>query len=302
MFNFKKNIYTAGISKIHQIGLSCNPLPPVAYGGIETIITNLSRGLVEKGIPVICYSPLPFKIKGVEHYPTLKECTLGPKEGVFLANTEEHLKKIVQGINENWEPGDIIHLHHPEQYPYLCEKLKKKWFKNYRFLETAHWTRVALGKNIAYPSQAIQQAIKKPGKLIFHGIDLSLFKPQPNQQGYILYAGRVTKDKGVHIGAEAAAEYGIEFRVAGPLSDREYAATFMDKVNYLGELESEALASQYQGALALVYMTKYTEPFGLSVVEAMACGTPVITTGRGGTGETVVNGETGFFCQTKAEV
>lgn len=301
-FITNKNYYKEGRSKIHQIGLSCNALPPVAYGGIETVITNLSRGLVEKGIPVICYSPLPFGIKGAEHYPTLNESTSGPKEGVFLANTEEHLKRVVQGINENWEPGDVIHLHHPEQYPYFCEKLKKKWVKKYRFLETAHWTRVALEKNIAYPSHALQQAIKKPGKSIFHGIDLSLYKPQTSEGNYLFYAGRVTEDKGVHIGAEAAEEYGIEFRVAGPLVDREYANAFMDKVNYLGELESDALASQYRGALALVYMTQYIEPFGLSVVESMACGTPVITTGNGGTGETVLEGETGFFCQTKEEV
>ncbi len=303
VFNFfiRKNSYKESKSKVHQIGLSCNPLPPVAYGGIETVITNLTKGLVREKIPVVCYCPSPFGITGAEHYPTLPESVDGPKQGVFIANSTLHLENIVAGLRKNWQAGDIIHLHSSEQYPYLWEHLRK-WFSDFNYVETAHWTKVSLERNIAYPSEALKKKIARSGKVIPHGIDLSLFKPQMKQGNYLFYAGRITEDKGIRIGVEAANEYGIEFRIAGPVVDKEYAKTFMDKVNYVGELEGAALVSQYQNALAQVYMTQYAEPFGLSVVESLACGTPVITTGKGGTGETVIDGKTGFLCQSKNDI
>lgn len=299
---FPRRRYKEGISQIHQVGLSCNSLPPNAYGGIESIVTNLSRGLVRLGLPVVCYSPLPFGIHGASHYPTIPEPVSGPKEGNPIANTSAHLAGIVEGIGRNLRPGDVIHLHHAEQYPYLRDRVRQRWRAKPAYIETAHWLNVAMEKNIAYPSSALKRAIGRTGKVIPHGIDLSIFKPGKGKGDYLFFAGRVTPDKGIHVGVEAAAEYGIEFRIAGPLTDKAYAFTFMDKVNYVGELDEKALAYHYQNALALIYLTQYTEPFGLSVVEAMACGTPVITTGKGGTGETVIHGKTGYFCDSKSDV
>ena len=294
-------------TRIHQVGLSCNPLPPTGYGGIETVITNLARGLVDLNVPVTCYAPQPFGIPGASHYATLQAATPGPKQGVATANTLEHLANAVDGIISNWCEGDIIHLHHWQQYPFFKDEFSKRGLsRRVRWLETAHWTMAGLPDNIAYPSSALAAAIRKPGKVVPHGIDTTLFAQADHGSStahdYVLYAGRVTPDKGVHIGVEAAKEYGIECRIAGPVVDAEYADTFMTHATYLGELDAAALACQYQGALAVLYMTQYIEPFGLSAVEAMACGSPVITTGLGGTGETVIDGKTGIYCRSRPEV
>ena len=294
--------YKEGKSRIHQISLSCNPLPPVGYGGIETVVTNLSRGLVAIGLPVICYSPEPFKIDGCSHWATLMESTTGPKNGSLIANSLEHLENVVEGIKQNYRCGDIIHLHHAEQYPYV-KKFRNQWLIHCNFAETAHWRKVGLDRNIIYPSRALKKELHLIGTIVPHGIDLSVFKPKHKKNGnYLFYAGRISEDKGVHIAADAAKIAGLQFRVAGPLVDMEYAETFFEDVTYLGELSGVDLVRQYQGALATIYMTQYNEPFGLSVVESLACGTPVLTTGYGGTGETVIHGKCGFFCRDKAEI
>lgn len=290
--------YVHGESRVHQVGLSCNPLPPEGYGGIETVITNLTRGLVAKDVPVTCYSPSPFEIDGANHVETLPEKTVGPKDGTDSANTREHLQAVVEGLSERVEPRDIVHFQHSQHFPFIYHRLRAKQLsERINYVETAHWTNVGGPRNIAYPSQSNAEQIGKPGRVIPHGIDRSVFSPGPGASGeYVLYAGRITEDKGIHVAAEAASRVGVEFRVAGPKVDEEYAESFIDDVNYIGEVDQEELVRQYRGAEALVYLTQYTEPFGLAPVEAMSCGTPVITTGAGGTGETVVDGETGFIC------
>lgn len=295
--------YRPGESRIHQIGLSCNPLPPDGYGGIETIITNLTRGLVDHNIPVTCYAPAPFDIDDAEFYQTLPEPTTGPKDGVDSANTRTHLSAVTEGLKHRIEPGDIVHFHHDEHFSYIYKRLRGSALgRRVNYVETAHWTNVGASRNLIYPSQALKKHVGRPGETIPHGIDQSIFSPdgdRPADSGkYVLYAGRITEDKGIHLCAEAVASSEYEFRIAGPLVDETYAEQFLDDVTYLGELDQEDLVRQYRGAAGFLYMTQYVEPFGLAVVEAMACGTPVITTGYGGTGETVVDGETGYVCET----
>jgi glycosyltransferase involved in cell wall biosynthesis len=297
--------YRPGESRVHQIGLSCNPLPPDGYGGIETIVTNLTKGLVARDVPVTCYAPAPFRIDGADFFETLPEKTTGPKEGVDSANTREHLAAVTEGLRTRVAPGDIVHFHHSEHFPYIYKRLRKSDpGRLVNYVETAHWTNVGAGRRIVYPSRALQRHIDRPGRVIPHGIDRSVFSADGERESgeYVLYAGRITEDKGVHLCAEAVADSDYELRVAGPLVDEAYAERFLGDVTYLGELDQDALVRQYRGAAGFLYMTQYTEPFGLAVVEAMSCGTPVITTGYGGAGETVVDGETGFHCETVDEI
>jgi glycosyltransferase involved in cell wall biosynthesis len=289
---------------IHVISLSCNPVPPERYGGIELVIAHLCEGLVTRGAKVKCYSPGKLDIKGVIHVQTLREPSLHIKEG-GIPNTQEHLEAIKASLQQNLSKGDVVIFNHADHYRFLRKRLGMfNWFKA-NFYEVAHWIDAGMQENIIYPSQHLKNEIGKPGVVIPHGEKLLFNKtPEDQRENYLFFAGRITKDKGVDIALAACKKIGIPLVLAGPLNDKAFAENIIndDSVQYLGELTYPELFEYYCKCKALVYMTQYTEPFGLSVIEAMAAGAPVITTGKGGTGETVLIGQTGFIAETAEQI
>lgn len=297
-FNPKKN-------SIHIISLSCNPVPPVRYGGIELVIAHLCSGLTSLGAKVICYSPGDLTIEGVTHAQTLTAPSKHLKEG-GVPNSQEHLSSVCENLCRNLVAGDVVLFNHSDHYRYLKTRLGIfNWLKA-NFFEIAHWVDVGMKKNIIYPSQHLADQLARPGVVIPHGENL-LFNTgigTNRRTANLFFAGRITKDKGVDIALEACKKLGIKLVLAGPLNDPAFSEPILAdrSVIYLGELTYEELFEEYLHCKALVYMTQYTEPFGLSVIEAMAAGAPIITTGKGGTGETVIEGLTGFFANTSDEV
>jgi len=297
-FNSKKN-------SIHIISLSCNPVPPIRYGGIELVIAHLCEGLAALGTKVICYSPGDFAIAGVRHVQTLTTPSANVKAG-GKPNTQEHLSSICSHLQNNLQAGDVVLFNHSDHYRYLKKRLGVfNWLKA-NFFEVAHWVDVGMKKNIIYPSQHLANQLARPGVVIPHGEKL-LFNTNPGmheRDANLFFAGRITKDKGVDIALAACKKLGIKLVLAGPLNNPDFSTPILadESVTYLGELTYEELFEVYCRCKALVYMTQYTEPFGLSVIEAMAAGAPVITTGKGGTGETVIAGKTGFFANTADDI
>lgn len=297
--------FNAGKNSIHIISLSCNPVPPTHYGGIELVIAHLCEGLTALGAKVICYSPGNFDIAGVGHVQTLATPSANVKTG-GKPNTPEHLSSICSHLQNNLQAGDVVLFNHSDHYRYLKRRLGVfNWLKA-NFFEIAHWVDVGMKKNIIYPSQHLANQLARPGVVIPHGEKL-LFNTNPGtheRDVNLFFAGRITKDKGVDIALEACKKLGIKLVLAGPLNNPEFSTPILadESVTYLGELTYKELFEVYCRCKALVYMTQYTEPFGLSVIEAMAAGAPVITTGNGGTGETIIEGKTGFFANTAEDI
>jgi len=297
---FRKN-FNSNENVVHLISLSCNTVPPAKYGGIELVVANLAKGLSELGMKVRVYSPGELGVEGVQHSQTL--LTPSPSiigEHPVPSNTVEHLEVLQQEITRHYNSGDAIIFNHSDQFRYLKKKFGRLFWLKANTYEIAHWLDVGLYDNIIYPSLSLMKDIRKPGFVISHGEELVFNKPFAPTSRDLFYAGRITQDKGVHIALEACKRIGCKLIIAAPSSDSEYFNSIVKspEVEYLGELNAEQLLAQYEKTYAFIYMTQYNEPFGLAVIEAMAAGTPVITTGYGGTGETVIENETGFFCDT----
>ena len=134
---------------------------------------------------------------------------------------------------------------------------------------------------------------------IHHGIDVDAFTFNPAPGSYLAFFGRIHPDKGVVAAIEVAKETGIPLRIAGIIQDQAYfeseVAPRLDRqhVQFIGSVRAEDRSSFLGGAVALLHLIDFDEPFGLSVVEAMACGTPVIAFDRGSMSEIIVEGTTG---------
>jgi glycosyltransferase involved in cell wall biosynthesis len=288
---------------IHLISLSCNTVPPKKYGGIELIVGNLAKGFAQRGLNVRVYSPGKLEIEGCEHSQTLEKPTSGVQQGAE-ANSVEHLRNIEAELRRHCVRGDMIIFNHSDHYRFLKKRLGRLFFYKVRTHEIAHWVDAGLYRNIIYPSESLRKFVKKKGTVIPHGVELVFSEEETERGEHLFYAGRITEDKGLEIALRACEAVGCRLRLAGPEAGTDFSSKIINhqSVDYLGELTYEQLFKEYQSARAFIYMTQYEEPFGLAVVEAMAAGCPVITTGRGGTGETVVDGKTGYFCQDCSEV
>jgi glycosyltransferase involved in cell wall biosynthesis len=136
---------------------------------------------------------------------------------------------------------------------------------------------------------------------IHHGIDLKQFPFQLAVEDYLLFFGRIHPDKGVHDAIEVARKTGKRLVIAGIVQDEAYFKQKIEpcidgsKVKYIGSVGSGKRQEVMGGALALLHLIHFDEPFGLSVVESMACGTPVIAYDRGSMPELIQNDSTGFI-------
>ena len=136
----------------------------------------------------------------------------------------------------------------------------------------------------------------------YNGIDPDAFTFVERPGDYLLFLGRFHPEKGTHLAIEIAKRAGVRLVIAAIPQDAEYFRTQVaphidgDRVRFVGAVEREARDALLGGALALVHMTTRPERFGLTMIEAMACGTPVLGARMGSIPEIVVEGETGFLC------
>jgi glycosyltransferase involved in cell wall biosynthesis len=142
---------------------------------------------------------------------------------------------------------------------------------------------------------------------IHHGIDMAEFDVGAGEGGYLLFFGRIHPDKGTAEAMDVAEKAGMPLLIAGIIQDRDYFEQFVEprldgiRLSYLGPVGRERRAEVLGGATALLHLIDFDEPFGFSVVEAMACGTPVVARRRGSMPEIIRQGESGFLVESVDE-
>jgi glycosyltransferase involved in cell wall biosynthesis len=136
---------------------------------------------------------------------------------------------------------------------------------------------------------------------IHHGIDLSAFELEQEPGDYLLFFGRIHPDKGTVEAIDVAERTGMPLTIAGIVQDSDYFEQLVEpridgeRVRYVGPIGPDRRGDLLGGARALLHLVNFDEPFGFSVVEAMACGAPVIASARGSMPEIVRDGESGFL-------
>ncbi len=280
--------------------------PPRHYGPWEFMTSLLTEKLVEKGIDVTLFATADSQTAGKLHAvcprPCAEDSSLDPKVWECL-----HISELFERagnfdlIHNNFDflpltfsglvPTPVITTIHG----FSSEKILPV-FKKYN--RQSHYV-------------AISDADRSPEldyiATVHHGIDLNLFPFTSLPDDYLLFFGRIHHDKGVVEAIETALTAGKRLVIAGIIQDERYFREKVeprmdgDRIKYIGPVGQEKRPEILGKAAALLHLINFDEPFGLSMVESMACGTPVIARGRGSVPEIVVNGRNGFIVNSVEE-
>jgi glycosyltransferase involved in cell wall biosynthesis len=147
-------------------------------------------------------------------------------------------------------------------------------------------------------------------RVIHHGIEASRFPFGDGSGDYGLFLGRMNPDKGAHRAAEAARKAGVPLVMAGKCRepwehqffDKEIAPYLSDEIRYVGEVPHEQKVKLLAEARCTLFPIRWNEPFGLVILESMACGTPVLAFDEGATPEIIEHGKTGFICHDETDM
>jgi len=279
--------------------------PPRHYGPWENVTSLLTEGLVSRGIDVTLFATADSQTSGRLH----AVCPRGYEEDrALIPKVWECLH--ISELFEDAGAYDIIH----NQFDFL--PLTYTGLTVTPVVTTIHGFS-SLGILPVYKKYngsvfyvSISDADRSPDldyiKTIHHGIDIQQFDFQPAPDDYLLFFGRIHQDKGTREALEIARACGKRLILAGIIQDQAYYDRYVaphvdnDKVVYVGSVGPVARNRWLGNAFALLHPIRFDEPFGLSVIESMACGTPVIAFNRGSMPELIENGKNGFLVDNVA--
>ena len=287
------------------------PIPPTAYGGTELAVDTLARGLVAAGHDVELFAT------GDSTCPVPRKHLLDKAEGMLIGSTTIEVRHVLAAY-EAIKDCDVIHDHTvigPLLSKEICDTpVVVTNHGPYAHDTMAFWKEISR-RDVPIISISRHQASTadsniKVDQVIHHGIDPTFFPVGAGDGGYLACLGRMAPDKGIHTAVRVAKEAGMPLLIGAKMreqAERDYFEAEVrpllgDGVEYLGELATDEKFELLCGAKGLLNPIQWAEPFGLVMIEAMACGTPVISTRCGSVPEIVTPGKTGFICSTTQEM
>jgi len=286
-------------------------VPPKKYGGTELFIAQLAEGLQNSGIDVVVYTNGESTV-GVEKrwlYPEQR----WPISGEVFDNLQD-FNHASWSIADAASDCDIVHLNN------VSALMFSRFVPDSKFVYTLHHVQEEdLSKLYQFFPQVefvtisdFQRNRENMARMrtIHHGIDLTAYPLKAGKREYLSFLGRIAPIKGTHIAIEVAKKSGIPLKIAGEVQPifQDYFDTQIKPhidgkfIEYVGEADL-ALKNELLGnSLAMLFPIQWDEPFGLVMIEAMACGTPVLALPGGAVGEVVCNDVSGFICQSPDEM
>jgi glycosyltransferase involved in cell wall biosynthesis len=296
-----------------KIGLIAPPfieIPPRRYGGTELFIANLARSLDARGHEVTVYgngdSRVPCRLKW--RYPSA-DWPIEDSVRAQLKNADH----TGWAVRDAAEFVDVIHLndivgapftsfvgvptvltvHHPHE-PALSEQYLR--YPDVHYVLIAEWL--------------AQRELMPRMHVIHHGIPTADYEFSAQKDDYVAFLGRMAPCKGPHLAIEAARRAGIRLKLAGEIQPifrdywQELVLPLIDgrQIEYVGEADLAAKNALLTKARALLFPIQWEEPFGLVMIEAMACGTPVLALAGGSVEEIVRDGVNGWICHDVGEM
>jgi glycosyltransferase involved in cell wall biosynthesis len=276
--------------------------PPRHYGPWEQVASNIAEGLVAKGLDVTLFA-------------TADSVTDGRLDWVVRQGYEEDRSQDakvaeclhISNLMEKADDFDIIHNHFdflPLTYSGLIKTPVVTTIHGFSSPKIVPvYQKYGRGSHYVSISNSDRSPLLTYAATIYNGIRVSDFEFENTSGDYLLYFGRIHRDKGTAEAIEIATRSKRKLLIAGIIQDGNYfeqkVRPFLsDQIVYVGEAGPEKRNELMKNALALLHPINFDEPFGMSVAEAMLCGTPVIAFNRGSMGELIIPSKTGFLVDT----
>lgn len=294
--------------KIAILGAIDSPISRDATAGTEIWTYNYVEQLIKRGHKVTLFADSKSSTSGKLVETTEFKDLIDSKTGQIVKSRFallciDEMVELVKKQNE----FDLIHIS-VFSLPYvlpLTKLLTKPVFvtihgSGFNYEDAKLVTKKYSNIHYVFISESFSRTWPKPKnyRIIHNGIDINNFPLSYSERKYYFWMSRISKEKGVEDVIEFSNKSGQDVIIAGPIRDQEYYNSqvkpfLKKKIKYVGELSLKEKVGYYQGAKAFLFPIKWPEPFGLVVVESMACGTPVVTYDLGAMKEIISNGVDG---------
>lgn len=290
------------------------PVPPLSYGGIERIAASLCKGFGQRGHIVDLIAGPDSKPYGgslrIHQAPTQSRLSRAYRKALFFSLsiiTTSRADVIINfGRLDYLLPILLLRtpLIHVQQNP--TSDFESDWVLSRRAKQI---------RLIAVSAAQISQLRDRDRWTVIHNstrfADLPLMPPPELTEPYLAFLGRITSNKGADTAIRIARRCGLKLKLAGNISNEEGGPEFFEReirpqldsrIEWIGPVDDEAKQKLLAGAKALLFPIRWPEPFGIVMVESLACGTPVIATRCASTPEVIEDGVTGFLCDSEEEM
>jgi len=291
--------------KIAQIAPLIESVPPRTYGGTERIVSYLTEELVQLGHEVSLFA----SGDSVTSARLVPCATTALRLNPHVRDPIPYYMLMLDRVREWANDFDILHFHIDQfHFPLFRPRAGST-------LTTLHGRQDLPDLRPLYfgfsemPLVSISDAQRAPiqnanfAATVYHGLPIDLHWPTFNPRGgYLAFLGRISPEKGIDRAVKVARALGIPFKIAAKVDRvdevyfREQIAPLLEEpgVEFIGEINEQEKTEFLGQALALMFLIDWPEPFGLSMIEAMACGTPVLAFRRGSVEEVIEHGVTGY--------
>jgi len=285
-------------------------VPPITYGGTELFVAHLAEGLQARGHDVVVYANGDSRVGcDVRWLYRHSEWPVADQVAAQLKNAD-HTAWAVQDASRS---ADLIHLNDIVGIPltrFIDLPTVLTLHHPYEPVLSALYARYP---EVRYVAISAAQARKEPMSRVVvahHGLAIEEYLFNETKDDYLLFLGRMAPCKGPHLAIEVARAAGLPLKLAGEVQPvfRDYweqsVLPFIDgdKIQYVGEADKSVKNRLLAGARALLFPIQWDEPFGLVMIEAMACGTPVLAFAGGSVAEIVRDGISGWICRDVADM
>lgn len=297
--------------RVAQVAPLYESVPPKFYGGTERVVSYLTEELVRQGHDVTLFA-------SGDSSTSANLISNTPKALRLHGNCQDHLSHHIiqlQEVADRSHEFDIIHFHND----YIHFPLSS--YFDVPLVTTLHGRldlpelQAIYNRFSSQPVVSISNKQREPLPqanwvgTVYHGLPSHLLKVQKSNRNYFAFLGRISPEKGLDNAIEIAKATGITLKVAAKVDeeDHEYFETQIKNlldhplIEFIGEITESQKEDFLGGAIAMLFPINWPEPFGMVMIEAMACGTPIIAFNYGSVPEVIDEGRSGFIVSSVEE-